>query len=602
MFISDTIRWIGVNDHEIDLFEGQYVVPEGMSYNSYLIFDEKIAVMDTVDGRFRHEWLDNLQHALGDARRPDYLIVQHMEPDHSANVAAFLQLYPDATVVASEKAFAMMQNFFGTDYADRRLVVGDGDTLSLGKHTLTFRTAPMVHWPEVLVTYDSADKVLFSADGFGKFGAVDTPTGGPDGNWACEARRYYFGIVGKYGAQVQALLKKASALDIQTICPLHGPVLNENLGYYLGLYDLWSSYGVESEGIVIAYTSVYGHTRQAVESLEAELRARGCPKIVTHDLARCDQAEALEDAFRYGTLVLATTTYNAEVFPFMHTFLTSLAEHGYRNRTVALIENGSWAPTAAKCMRDLLAPCKNLTFASHAVRILSSLNEESRESLRALADELCETYLARKEETANKNDPKAFYRIGYGLYVVTCNDGKKDNGLIVNTVSQVADSPNRIAVTINKQNYSHHVIKQTGILNVNCLTVDAPFRTFETFGFQSGRTADKFAGIEELRSANGLRFLPREINALLSLKVEQYVDLGSHGMFLCSVTESRVLSSAESMTYAYYQANVKPKPQTEGKKGYVCKVCGYVYEGDELPEDYICPLCKHGAADFEPIK
>lgn len=601
MYISDTIRWIGVNDHEIDLFEGQYVVPEGMAYNSYLILDEKTAVMDTVDGRFRHEWLDSLQNALGD-RLPDYLIVQHMEPDHSANVAAFLQLYPNATVVASAKAFAMMQNFFGIDYADRRLVVGDGDTLSLGKHTLTFRTAPMVHWPEVLVTYDSADKVLFSADGFGKFGAVDTPSGGPDGDWACEARRYYFGIVGKYGAQVQALLKKAAGLDIRTICPLHGPVLNENLGYYLGLYDLWSSYGVESEGIVIAYTSVYGNTRQAVELLQNELIARGCPKVAMHDLARCDQAEAVEDAFRYGTLVLATTTYNAEIFPFMRTFLNTLAEHNYRNRTVALIENGSWAPLAAKGMRDLLAPCKNLTFASHTVRILSALNEESREGLRAMADELCQTYLARKEETADKNDPKAFYRIGYGLYVVTCNDGKKDNGLIVNTVSQVADSPNRFAVTINKQNYSHHVIKQTGVLNVNCLTVDAPFRTFETFGFQSGRTADKFDGIEELRSANGLRFLPRDVNALLSLKVEQYVDLGSHGMFLCSVTESRVLSSAETMTYSYYQANVKPKPQTEGKKGYVCKVCGYVYEGDELPEDYICPLCKHGAADFEPIK
>ncbi len=595
MKITDSIRWIGVNDHDVDLFEGQYLVPNGMAYNSYLILDGKVAVMDTVDARFRHEWLDNLQNALG-GRQPDYLVVQHMEPDHSANIDAFLQVYPQATVVASAKAFAMMQNFFGTDYADRRLVVGEGDELSLGKHVLHFRTAPMVHWPEVLVTYDSADKVLFSADGFGKFGALDR-----EEEWDCEARRYYFGIVGKYGAQVQALLKKAQALDIRIICPLHGPVLTEDLGHYLGLYDLWSSYGVESEGIVVAYTSVYGHTKQAVELLENELRAKGCPKVVLHDLARCDQTEALEDAFRYGTLVLATTTYNAEIFPFMHTFLTALAEHGYRNRTVALIENGSWAPLAAKGMRELLAPCKNLTFANHTVRILSALNEESRGEVKALAEELCQSYLARKEETANKSDPTALFKLGYGLYVVTCRDGQKDNGLIVNTVSQVADSPNRIAVTINKQNYSHHIIKQTGVLNVNCLTVDAPFRTFENFGFQSGRTADKFAGIEELRSSNGLRFLPRDINALLSLKVEQYVDLGSHGMFLCSVTESRVISSAESMTYAYYHANVKPKPKTEGKKGYVCKICGYVYEGDELPEDFICPLCKHGAADFEPI-
>ncbi len=595
MKITDSIRWVGVNDHDIDLFEGQYPVPNGMAYNSYLILDDKAAVIDTVDVRFRHEWLDNLQNAL-DGRQPDYLIVQHMEPDHSANIDAFLQVYPQATVVASAKAFAMMQNFFGSDYADRRLVVGEGDELSLGRHVLHFRTAPMVHWPEVLVTYDSADKALFSADGFGKFGALDR-----EEDWDCEARRYYFGIVGKYGAQVQALLKKARALDIQIICPLHGPVLTENLGYYLGLYDLWSSYGVESEGIVIAYTSVYGHTKQAVELLENGLRANGCPKVVVHDLARCDQSEALEDAFRYGTLVLATTTYNAEVFPFMHTFLTALAEHGYRNRTVALIENGSWAPLAAKGMRELLASCKNLSFASHTVRILSALNEESRGEIKALAEELCQTYLARKEETANKSDPTALFKLGYGLYVVTCSDGRKDNGLIVNTVSQVTDAPNRIAVTINKQNYSHHIIKQTGVLNVNCLTVDAPFRTFENFGFRSGRTADKFEGIEELRSSNGLRFLPRDVNALLSLKVEQYVDLGSHGMFLCSVTESRVISSAESMTYAYYHANVKPKPQTEGKKGYVCKICGYVYEGDELPEDFICPLCKHGAADFEPI-
>ena len=596
MNITHDIKYIGVNDHQVDLFEGQYVVPNGMSYNSYAILDEKVAIMDTVDANFTHEWLDNIQNTLG-GRQPDYLIVQHMEPDHSANIANFMKVYPKATLVSSVKAFAMMQNFFGTDFADRRIVVGEGDTLSLGRHTLTFVTAPMVHWPEVIVTYDSADKVLFSADGFGKFGALDA-----DEDWACEARRYYIGIVGKYGAQVQALLKKAATLDIQTICPLHGPVLSENLGYYLNLYDIWSSYRVESEGIVIAFTSVYGNTRKAVELLADKLKANGCPKVVVHDLARCDMAEAVEDAFRYGKLVLATTTYNADVFPFMKEFIHHLTERNFRNRTVALMENGSWAPQAAKVMRGMLEGCKNITFTDATVHINSALNDHSKQQIDDLAQELCKDYIAQSGQTANKNDLTALFNIGYGLYVVTCNDGKKDNGLIVNTVSQVTNTPNRIAVTINKANYSHHVIKQTGILNVNCLDISAPFQIFENFGFQSGRTVDKFANLTPLRSDNGLAFLPRYINSFMSLKVEQYIDLDTHGMFICSVTEARVISKTETMTYTYYQNNVKPKPETEGKKGFVCKICGWVYEGDTLPDDIVCPLCKHGAADFEPIQ
>ncbi len=596
MNITKDIKYIGVNDHDIDLFEGQYVVENGMAYNSYVIVDDKIAVMDTVDARFRHEWLDNLADVL-DGRKPDYLIVQHMEPDHSANVMSFVAAYPEVKVVASAKAFAMMGQFFGDELGERQIVISEGSTLELGKHTLNFVAAPMVHWPEVMVTYDSYDKVLFSADGFGKFGALDA-----DEDWACEARRYYFGIVGKYGVQVQKLLQKASKLDIEKICPLHGPILTENLGYYLGLYNTWSSYAVESEGIVIAYTSVYGNTKKAVEILADKLRANGCPKVVVNDLARCDMAEAVEDAFRYGKLVLATTTYNADIFPFMRTFIESLTEREYKNRTVAFIENGTWAPLAAKIMKGMFEKSKNINFVEPVVHIRSALNAASTAELDELSKELCRDYIAQDGETANKNDLTALFNIGYGLYVATSNDGKKDNGLIVNTVSQVTNSPNRIAVTINKDNYSHHVIKQTGKMNINCLSVDAPFSVFENFGFRSGRNVDKFEDSEPLRSDNGLAFLPRYINSFMSLKVEQYVDLDTHGMFICSVTEARVISDVETMTYTYYQNNVKPRPQTEGKKGFVCKVCGYIYEGDELPEDFICPLCKHGAADFEPIK
>ncbi len=383
MTITKDIKYIGVNDRQVDLFEGQYVVPNGMSYNSYVILDEKVAVMDTVDRNFGKAWMENLSATL-EGRKPDYLVVHHMEPDHSANIDVFLKAYPEAVVVSSAKAFAMMKNFFGTDYADRRIVVGEGDTLNLGKHVLTFVTAPMVHWPEVIVSYDAYDKVLFSADGFGKFGALDA-----EEDWACEARRYYIGIVGKYGPQVQALLKKAAALDIAIICPLHGPVLTENLGYYINLYDIWSSYRVESEGVLIAYTSVYGNTKAAVELLAQRLEENGCPKVAVADLARDDMAEAVEDAFRYGKLVLATTTYNGDIFPFMKTFIHHLTERNYQNRTVAFVENGSWAPVAARVMGKMLEGSKNLTFAENKVKILSALNDESRAQIEALARELC---------------------------------------------------------------------------------------------------------------------------------------------------------------------------------------------------------------------
>lgn len=383
MFVTEDIRYIGVNDHDVDLFEGQYTVENGMSYNSYVILDEKVAVMDTVDAHFGVEWLQNLETELN-GRRPDYLIVQHMEPDHSANIAVFMETYPEAQIVSSAKAFVMMQQFFGTDFPERKVVVGEGSTLKLGRHTLTFVTAPMVHWPEVIVTYDSTDKVLFSADGFGKFGALDV-----EEDWADEARRYYIGIVGKYGAQVQALLKKAAALDIAIICPLHGPVLNENLGYYLDKYNTWSSYAVEDEGVVIAYTSIYGHTKEAVEELAEKLNQRGCPNVVVADLARCDMAEAVADAFRYSKLVLATTTYNATIFPYMQSFIDHLTARNYQGRTVGMIENGAWAPMAAKVMKKMLETSKNLTYTDTTVTVKCALNDASRAQIDALADELC---------------------------------------------------------------------------------------------------------------------------------------------------------------------------------------------------------------------
>lgn len=383
MFVTEDIRYIGVNDHDVDLFEGQYIVENGMSYNSYVILDEKVAVMDTVDAHFGVEWLQNLETELN-GRRPDYLVVQHMEPDHSANIAVFMETYPEAQIVSSAKAFVMMQQFFGTDFPERKVVVGEGGTLKLGRHTLTFVTAPMVHWPEVIVTYDSTDKVLFSADGFGKFGALDV-----EEDWADEARRYYIGIVGKYGAQVQALLKKAAALDIAIICPLHGPVLNENLGYYLDKYNTWSSYAVEDEGVVIAYTSVYGHTKEAVEELAEKLNQRGCPNVVVADLARCDMAEAVADAFRYSKLVLATTTYNATIFPHMQNFIDHLTARNYQGRTVGMIENGAWAPMAAKVMKKMLETSKNLTYTDTTVTVKCALNDASRAQIDALADELC---------------------------------------------------------------------------------------------------------------------------------------------------------------------------------------------------------------------
>ena len=666
--VSNSIFYIGANDHDVDLFEGQYVVPNGMAYNSYLIADTKTVVMDTIAANKTGEWLANIEEVMnsiaeqnpapaiqtaqdflnvapnqfsaGRGQGPDYLVVQHMEPDHSASIQAFVEKYPGTTVVANKKTFEIMEQFFPDMTLRNTLVVNEGDTLPLGTHTLNFVFAPMVHWPEVMVTYESTEKVLFAADGFGKFGALDR-----EEPWADEARRYYIGIVGKYGDFVQDLLKKASGLEIRTICPLHGPVLKENLGYYLDLYDKWSGYKPEDKGVVIAYTSVYGHTKKAVEILRDDLKNRGVPNVEVYDLARDDMAKAVDAAFRYDKLVLATTTYNAEIYPFMHYFLINLRERNFQNRTIGLIENGSWAPAAAGILKDMLSGCKNLTFAQTTVTIRSALNQKSTEQLRKLADEMSAGYGVRRPK-AEPVDPTALFKIGYGLYVVTCNDGIKDNGLIVNSVSQVSDKPNRIAVNINKANYSCDVIMRTARLNVCTLSEECTFDIFKRFGFQSGRDASKFDGFEDCdRSANGLPFLTRYANGFLSLQVYATVDMGTHILFLCDVTESEVLNNVNTMTYSYYQEHVKPKRPQEKKgwicdtcgyvyegedlpggficplcgekdpnrfhygsvaggapsKGWICNVCGYVYEGDQLPADYVCPICKHGASDFSKI-
>lgn len=593
--VTETIWYVGVDDHVTDLFEGQYPVPNGMSYNSYVILDAKIAVMDTVDARFGKEWLQNLERVLKD-RKPDYLVVQHMEMDHAANIELFMETYPEAVIISNARAFVMMEQFFHCDYENRRQIVENGGSLSLGRHTLTFAFAPMVHWPEVMVTYDACDWVLFSADGFGKFGARDVRE-----DWDDEARRYYIGIVGKYGEQVQGLLKVAAGLDIRKILPLHGPVLEENLEHYLEKYDIWSSYRPEEDGIVIAYTSVYGNTGRAAKMLEFLMRQRGCPAVAVYDLARCDMSAAVADAFRYKKLVLATTTYNGGIYPFMHDYLHRLAEHNFQNRTVALIENGSWAPCAAEGMRNMLRGCRNLDYLEHSVRICSAVSPENIRELDLMASDLCMEYMAASEQLADRDNPSAMFKIGYGLYVVTCREGEKDNGLIVNTVSQVADGPEKIAVCINKKNYSHDIIYRTGKLNVNVLSTDASFDIFRRFGFQSGRDTDKFADYAVNRTGNGLAFLKEGVNAVISLEAEQYLDLESHGMFLCRVTERRVVSNRETVTYSYYQSEIRPKPRAEEKKGWVCSVCGYIYEGEELPPDYICPLCKHGTSAFEKL-
>lgn len=585
--ITEDVLGVGADDREVRLFEGQYHVKNGMAYHSYVILDEKIAVLDTVDAAVISIWMKNLSEALA-GKTPHFLIIQHMEPDHSAGITLFMKRFPEAIIVSSERSFEMMYHFFGEDYEDRRILVGDGDILSLGRHALTFLTAPMVHWPEVIMTYDRVDKILFSADGFGRFGPSDA------GEWLPEARRYYFAIIGKYGTQVLSLLKKTERLEIHYICPLHGTVLDGELSRYFALYRTWASYEAEEKGVMIAYTSVYGNTRLAAEMLRCLLLERGCPNVVLHDLARADMAEAIADAFRFDRLVLASTTYNGELFPFMRIFLHGLCERGFRRRTVGFIENGSWSAGAMHVMKKALADQPFLTYLKWEVHLRSALHEESREALVRMADALME-----KEDVTPLWDDRALFCLGYGLYLVSVRD-EKDNGIIVNTIFQVTDTPCRIIVAMNKKSLSHDMFRNTGVANVNILDRTTPFSLIDRFGFISGREKDKWEGFPFTRTENGLAVPRQHVCAVLSLSAKRYFDLGTHGMFFCSVTASKLVSEEKPLTYDEYHTRIKPRTE-QGKKGFVCRVCGFVYEGETLPPDYVCPLCGHGASAFEPL-
>ena len=608
--ITEDLTWVGANDRRLAMFEGVYSVPDGVSYNSYLLSDEQTVLMDTVDKGVARTFFENLSHALN-GRKLDYIVVQHMEPDHSATLGEALLRYPEATVVCNAKSKAMIQQFFGCDFCKAYKIVEEGDVLSTGRHQLHFYMAPMVHWPEVMVTYDATDKILFSADAFGTFGALNGAIFADEvdfhRDYMDEARRYYCNIVGKYGAQVQALLSKAAQLDIQLLCPLHGFVWREKLGVYIEKYQRWSAYIPEETGVMIAYASVYGNTENAAEALSSRLRDMGI-KTVMYDVSVIPASKIVAEAFRWSHLVFASTTYNAGVFISMDELLRDLAAHNIQNRTVAFMENGSWAATSGKLMREILSGCKNMTFLAETVSIRSALKAQQYSQIEALAQAIYNTLpsKARPVETivTGSVDAAALYKLSYGLFILTARDGDQDNGCIINTVQQITDQPRRLAICVNKQNYTHDLITKTGMFNISVLTQAAPFKVFQHFGFQSGRDMDKFAGCQTVvRAANGVIYVPKYANAVLSGQVTASYDHSTHTLFVAEVTEAKALSQGPSMTYEYYFNHVKPKPELikEKQKGFVCKICGYVYEGDELPADFICPLCKHGVQDFEPL-
>ena len=610
--LTDDLVWVGGNDRRLAMFEGVYSVPTGVSYNSYLLTDDSTVLFDTVDKAVGKVFFENLAHALG-GRKLDYVIIQHMEPDHSATLSELVLRYPGVTVVCNEKTRAMMEQFFTLDRSVKFHLVQEGDTLPTGRHTLQFLMAPMVHWPEVMVTYDLTDHILFSADAFGTFGALNGAIFADEvdfmRDYLDEARRYYCNIVGKYGTQVQALLQKASALEIEMICPLHGFVWRSNIGDYIEKYQRWSTYQPEDTGVMIAYASVYGNTENTAEIIASRLRDQGI-RTVMFDVSVTPASEIVAAAFRWSHLLFASTTYNAGVFVSMDELLRDLAAHNIQNRTVAFVENGSWAATSGRLMREILSECRNMTFLNETVSLRSSLKPAQSADVDALVEALAATMPRRKPAAAaaapaagGSMDPAAFFKLSYGLFVLTAREGEKDNGCIINTAQLLTDTPKRITIAVNKQNLTHDMILRTGVFNVSVLTEKVPFKVFQHFGFQSGRDTDKFAGWEGPRSANGLCYLPEYTNALLSGRVISTADYGTHTLFVAEVTEARILSEEPSVTYSYYFQHIKPKPQpqAEKKKGFVCKICGYVYEGDTLPEDFVCPLCKHGAADFEPL-
>ena len=615
--VTDDLYWVGSNDRRLAMFEGVYSVPDGVSYNSYLLLDEKTVLFDTVDKAVKGTFFENIAEVL-DGRKLDYMVIHHMEPDHSEAIQEVVMRYPEVQIICNQKIANMMKQYFEFDIDSRAILMNEGDSFSFGKHNLVFVMAPMVHWPEVMVSYDTTDKILFSADGFGTFGALNGALFADEvdfeRDYLDEARRYYTNIVGKYGDQVQALLKKAATLEINMICPLHGFVWRRNIGDFIGKYMHWSSYAPEEYGVVIAYASVYGHTENVAEILACRLRERGV-KTVMFDVSVTPASDIIAAAFKWSHLVFASTTYNAGIFVNMEALIYDLVAHNIQNRMIALIENGSWAPTSGSLMREQFEKCKKMTILENTLTVISSLKKDQLAQVDALADAIAESVPgaaktlpmpeAKKEEIAVKAeiDPNAMFKLSYGLFVLSAKDGDKDNGCIINTVMQVTDVKKRIAIAVNKANYTHEMIRKTGEFNVSVLTTEVPFKVFQQFGFQSGRDADKFAqGGAEARTANGLRYIPEYSNAVISGKVTEEYDYDTHTLFVADVTEAAVLSNVPSVTYQYYFDHIKPKPQpTTEKKGYVCKICGYIYEGDELPADYICPLCKHGVEDFEKL-
>ena len=608
--VKEDLYWVGANDRRLAMFEGVYSVPDGVSYNSYLLMDEKTVLFDTVDKAVSETFFENVEAVLGE-RKLDYIVVHHMEPDHSATLDGIVRRYPDIKIICNAKIAAMMKQFFDFDVDSRAILMNEGDTFSTGKHNLVFVMAPMVHWPEVMVSYDTTDKILFSADAFGTFGALNGALFADEvdfwRDYLDEARRYYTNIVGKYGTQVQAILKKASALDIAMICPLHGFVWRKGHGDFISKYLHWSSYTPEENGVVIAYASVYGHTENAAELLAIRLREAGV-KTVMFDVSVTPASDIIAACFKYSHLVFAATTYNAGIFVTMEALLHDLAAHNIQNRTVALVENGSWAPTSGGLMREILSGCKNITFIDTSLTVKSAVKKDQLAVIDQMVKEIVATmpFTTQVSHVApGEVDKNAMFKLSYGLFVLTAKDGDKDNGCIINTTTQITENPNRIAIAVNKANATHDMIKKTGLFNVSVLSTDVPFSVFQHFGFQSGRDVDKFADYQGAeRSANGLYYITGVSNAVISGKVVEMKDYGTHTLFVAEVTEARILSDTPSVTYQYYFDHIKPKPQPtdEKKVGYVCKICGYVYEGEVLPPDFICPLCKHGAEDFEKIQ
>ncbi len=608
--VTENLYWVGGNDRRIAQFENVYPVPEGISYNAYLYLEEKTVLLDTVDRAVSPVFFENLE-ALLAGRKLDYLIVNHMEPDHAATMSEVVLRYPEVKIVCNLKVQKMIGQFFTFDTAGRFLTVGEGDTLKCGGRTFHFIMAPMVHWPEVMMTYEDKSRVLFSADAFGTFGALNGNLfdDGPDFQvrQLDENRRYYSNIVGKYGAQVQAVLKKAAGLDIGMICSLHGPIFRKNISWMMEKYHRWSTYTPEDPAVLIAYASVYGNTQNAAEILAGTLAERGVRDIRMYDVSVTDPSVIVAEAFRCSHLVFASTTYNAGIFVNMENLLHDLMAHNLQNRTVALLENGSWAPTAGGLMRCLLEKGKNMRILDHCMTIQSSLKEDQLDTLCALADQLAGELVLAPDVPAEEKEiePNAFFKISYGLFVLSARDAARDNGCIINTVMQVTDQPKRLTIAVNKANFTHDMILKTGVFNLSVLSIDAPFSLFQRFGFHSGKDTDKLADFHAIaRSENGLFYLTETANAYFAAKVLETVDCGTHTIFVADVTEAKTLSEIPPVTYDYYFQHIKPKPIPAGekKKGFVCKICGYVYEGETLPPDYICPICKHGAEDFEPLQ